>query len=183
MSTATLAPTGTWKIDPAHTRVGFSVKHMGISTARGEFESFDGTLEIGDDLTTSRVLGTVDVASVNTKEAARDEHLRSADFFDAEHHPQITFASTAIEPAGDDRVTITGELTIRGVTNVETFEAEIHGTDTDPWGGERVGLEVRGEISRAAYGIRFNQALGSGNALVGDRVRIALDIEAVKVPA
>jgi polyisoprenoid-binding protein YceI len=180
MSTATIAPTGTWTVDASHSKVGFAVKHLGIATVRGEFKEFEGTFEIGDDLSSSRAYGTVKTASVDTNEQARDEHLRSADFFDAETNGDITFASTAIEQVDDETLRITGDLTINGVTKSEVFEAEIQGTETDPWGNERVGFEVTGQVSRGDYGMKFNQILGSGNSLVGDKVKIVLDISAVK---
>ena len=180
MSTATLAPTGTWTVDAAHSKVGFAVKHLGIATVRGEFKEFEGTLEIGDDLTSSRAYGKVKTASIDTGEPSRDDHLRSADFFDAENHPEITFESTAIEQLDEDVLKITGNLTIRGITREETFHAEIQGTETDPWGNDRVGLEITGQINRADYDMRFNQVLGSGNTLVSDKVKLAIDVSAVK---
>ena len=171
-STSTVVPTGTWTVDPAHSKVGFAVKHMGIATVRGEFSEFEGTLEIAEDLSTAKAYGTVKVQSVDTSEAQRDEHLRSPDFFHAEEHPELTFTSTKIEPVDDETFKITGDLTIHGVTNPITLTAEVNGTDTDPWGNERVGLEVTGDLSRGDYGMKFNQALGSGNMLVADKVKL-----------
>jgi polyisoprenoid-binding protein YceI len=181
MSTATIAPTGTWNVDASHSKVGFAVKHLGIATVRGEFTEFEGTFEIGEDLASSRASGKVKVTSVDTNEPARDEHLRTADFFNAETNPEITFESTAIEPLDDEELRVTGNLTINGVTREETFHAELQGTETDPWGNDRIGLEVSGQISRGDYGMKFNQVLGSGNSLVGDKVKIAIDVSAVKV--
>ena len=180
MSTATIAPTGTWTVDASHSKVGFAVKHMGIATVRGEFKEFEGVFEIGEDLSQSRTYGRVKASSVDTNEPGRDEHLRSADFFNAETNGDLVFESTAIEPVDDETLRVTGNLTINGVTREETFHAELQGTDIDPWGNERVGLEVTGQISRGAYGMKFNQVLGSGNSLVGDKVKISLDISAVK---
>jgi polyisoprenoid-binding protein YceI len=179
-TTATVIPTGTWKVDPAHSKVGFAVKHMGIATVRGEFTEFDGTLEIGDDLSAATAHGTVNAASVDTNEPQRDGHLRSADFFDVERFPELKFESTGVEQLDADTFRITGKLTIHGVTNEIVLHAEVDGTDTDPWGNERVGLEVMGELSRGDYGMKFNQALGSGNMLVADKIKLALDISAVK---
>lgn len=176
----TLIPAGTWNVDTAHSKVGFAVKHMGIATVRGEFTEFDGSLEIGEDLTASKIRGSVKTASVDTNESQRDDHLRSADFFDAEAHPELTFESTSIEADGDDEYRIVGELTIHGVTKEIELEAEINGFDTDPHGNEKVGLEVTGKLSRADYDMTFNQALGSGNMLVGDKVKLILDISAAK---
>lgn len=180
MSTATIAPTGTWTVDASHSKVGFAVKHLGIATVRGEFKQFEGAFEIGELLSTSRVYGVVEAASVDTNEPARDEHLRSADFFGAETNGDITFQSTAIEQIDDGTLRVTGDLTINAITRSEVFHAEIQGTETDPWGNERVGFEVNGQISRGDYGMKFNQVLGSGNSLVGDKVKITLDISAVK---
>jgi polyisoprenoid-binding protein YceI len=180
MSTATASHVGTWNIDATHSNVTFQVKHLGIATVRGEFTEFEGTLELGEDLTTSKAYGTVKTASVDTNEAARDEHLRSPDFFHAEEHPELTFQSTEIKRVDDEELEITGDLTIHGVTNPVTFTAEITGTETDPWGNDRVGLEVNGKIDRSDFEMRFNQALGSGNVMVSDKVKISLDISAVK---
>ena len=180
MTTATATPVGTWNIDPSHSNVNFHVKHLGIATVRGAFNDFEGTLELAEDLASSKAYGTVQVASVDTNEDARDEHLRSADFFDAENHPQLTFQSTEIKQVDDDELEITGDLTIHGVTKPVTFQAEITGTEVDPWGNDRVGLEVNGKIDRSDFEMRFNQALGSGNVMVSDKVKISLDISAVK---
>lgn len=179
-STTTVIPTGTWSVDPAHSAVGFGVKHMGIATVRGEFTEFEGTLEIGEDQTGARAFGTVRVESINTGEAQRDDHLRSPDFFDALQYPEIRFESENIEALDDEEFRITGQLTIHGVTKEIVLHAEVQGTDVDPWGNERVGLEVTGQLSRGDYGMEFNQMLGSGNMLVGDKVKLALDISAVK---
>ena len=179
-TTATIAPTGTWTVDKSHSKVGFAVKHLGIATVRGEFRDFEGTFEIGEDLESSRAYGTVKAASVDTNEPGRDEHLRSADFFDAETNGDLTFQSTAIEQLDEETLRITGDLTINGITRSEVFHAALQGTETDPWGNERVGFEVTGQISRGDYGMKFNQVLGSGNSLVGDKVKLALDISAVK---
>jgi polyisoprenoid-binding protein YceI len=175
--TSTVVPTGTWTVDPAHSKVGFAVKHMGIATVRGVFGEFSGSLEVGDGIT---AYGSVATASVDTNEPQRDDHLRSPDFFHAEEHPELTFRSTQIEPDGDDEFTITGDLTIHGVTREVQLHAEVQGVDTDPWGNERVGLEITGQINRGDFGMTFNQALGSGNLLVSDKVKLALDISAVK---
>jgi polyisoprenoid-binding protein YceI len=186
MSTTTITtavPTGTWSVDPSHSRVEFQVKHLGIASVRGHFASFEGTLEVGDDLSSARAYGTVDVASVDTNEEKRDAHLRSADFFDAEQHSQIRFVSTEIVPVDDETFEISGDVTLHGVTRPITLKAEVTGTEQDPWGNERVGLEVTGQLDRGEFGMTFNQALGSGNVLVSDRVKLRLDISAVKQSA
>lgn len=184
MSTTTpVIPTGTWTVDPTHSKVGFAVKHMGIATVRGEFTEFEGTLEVGDDVSTAKAYGSVKTASVDTNEPQRDGHLRSPDFFDAEQYPELRFESTSVEQLDEDEFRITGQLTIHGVTNEIVLHAEVQGTDVDPWGNERVGLEVTGQLSRGDYEMKFNQALGSGNMLVADKVKVALDISAVKKSA
>ena len=174
----TPVPTGTWSVDPAHTTVGFSVKHLGIASVRGRFEQFEGTLEVGGD--SARAYGTAQATSINTNDAGRDEHLRSADFFGAEANPELRFESTEIRTVDEDTFEIEGELSMNGVTNPVTLTAEVQGTETDPWGNERVGLEVTGQLNRGDWNMTFNQALGSGNLLVGEKVKLNLDISAVK---
>jgi polyisoprenoid-binding protein YceI len=176
----TAVPTGTYTIDPAHSRVEFAVRHLGIATVRGHFSGFEGTLELAEDPSASRAFGSIEVASVDTQEPQRDEHLRSADFFDAERFPQITFDSNQIRRRDEDSLEIDGELTLHGVTRAITLDVELQGTETDPWGNERIGLEARGQLSRSDYGMTFNQVLGSGNVLVSDRVKLIIEISAVK---
>jgi polyisoprenoid-binding protein YceI len=182
MSATTLTtaiPTGTWNVDPSHSQVGFAVKHMGIATVRGEFHEFQGTLTIGEDGSASAG-GTVKATSVDTGEPQRDDHLRSPDFFDTATYPQLSFESSSVEPIAEDTFRIEGELTIHGVTKTVELEAIVDGTDVDPIGNERVGLEVVGQISRGEFDMKFNQALGSGNMLVADKVKLTLDLSAVK---
>ncbi len=179
-ATATLIPTGTWAVDPAHSTVGFSVKHLGIATVRGRFEQFEGTLEVGDDLSAARAYGTAQAGSINTDEPARDEHLRSADFFGADVNPELRFESTEIRPLDEDTFEIEGDLSMNGVTKPVKLTAVVLGTETDPWGNERVGIEVTGQLKRGDWNMTFNQALGSGNLLVGEKVTLSLDISAVK---
>ena len=181
-STASATPvlTGTWAIDPAHTTVGFAVKHLGIATVRGKFEEFEGTLELGEDVSSARAYGTVQAASINTNEGTRDEHLRSADFFGVEANPELRFESTAIHPVDEETFKIEGDLTMNGVTNPITLTAEVVGTEIDSWDNQRVGLEVTGQLNRGDWDMTFNQALGSGNVLVSDKIKLSLDISAVK---
>jgi polyisoprenoid-binding protein YceI len=176
----TLVPAGTWSVDPIHSTVGFSVKHLGIATVRGKFEDFEGTLEIGEGDESARAHGTVQGVSINTGDAGRDEHLRSADFFGVEQNPELGFESTGIEQVDEDTFEIAGDLTMNGVTKSITLTAEVQGEETDPWGNERVALEVTGQLNRGDWNMTFNQALGSGNLLVGEKVKLALDIAAVK---
>lgn len=179
-ATTVSIPTGTWAVDPSHSSVEFRVKHLGISTVRGAFREFEGTIEIGDDLTSAEARGTIKAASLDTNEPKRDDHLRSVDFFDVDNHPDITFHSTAIKPIDEDTFEVTGDLTMHGVTKPITLTAEASGTEQDPWGNERVGLEAIAYINRGDWDMKFNQALGSGNMMVSDKVRITLDISAVK---
>jgi polyisoprenoid-binding protein YceI len=153
---------------------------MGLATVRGVFTEFDGLIEIGQDLSTAKAYGTVNVDSLDTSQPERDEHLRSPDFFDVAQYPELRFESTAITALDEQTFRITGRLTIHGITHEIVLHAEIQGADIDPWGNERVGLEVTGQLSRADYGMRFNQTLVSGNLLVGDKVSVALDISAIR---
>jgi polyisoprenoid-binding protein YceI len=178
--TRTGIPTGTWTVDPVHSKVGFAVKHMGVSTVRGEFRDFEGTIEIGEDLESSRIHGAVRAASVDTGQEQRDEHLRSPDFFDAGNHPELRFESQRIEVEDDETLRISGELTMNGVTRELELEAELVGAGLGAGDEERLGFEVTGRLSRRDYNMKFNAALGSGNAVVSDKVRLALDIAAVK---
>ncbi len=175
--TETTLPTGTWKVDPVHSSVEFQVKHLGIATVKGQFKEFEGTVEVGPD--GASAYGTVQTASVDTREPQRDEHLRSADFFEVDTHPTIDFRSSAIRAAGEE-LEIDGELTIHGITRPITLRAEIEGTETDLQGNERVGLSASAQINRSDYGMKFNAALGSGNVVVSDKVKILVDISAVK---
>ena len=178
-SAATIAPTGVWRVDPAHSTVGFSLKHMMIATVRGRFRDFEGTLEV-DEAGNARAYGTIQAASIDTGEPTRDQHLRSADFFEGDAHPEIRFETTAIEPLGDDRFRVVGELEIKGVRREVELEATVHGAGRDPWGDERVALEVRGDLNRKEFGLTWNQPLETGGVLVGDRVTLELDLSLVK---
>jgi len=172
-------PTGTWTVDPAHSSIEFRVKHMMISTVRGRFGEFKGTIEAAPDYHDSKVRGTIEAASIDTNEPGRDEHLRSADFFDVEQHPQIVFESTGIEHLEKGNFRVEGRLTMHGETHPAQFEVTVHGVTRDPQGQDRVGLEVRGTLSRGEFGLRWQQALETGGVLVGDEVRVVADIAAV----
>lgn len=171
-------PTGNWKVDKAHTRVGFAVKSMGVATVRGEFREFDGALEVGDELGDARAYGRVDAASVDTNLPRRDKHLRSTDFLSAERHPELTFRSKAIKQVDEDTLRVIGDLSINGVTSEVELTAELGGIETGPEGEERLGLAVTGQVSRKAFAMTFLGALGS--AVVADEVKIAIDAAAVK---
>lgn len=173
-------PTGTWTVDPIHSSVGFEVKHMMISTVRGHFKQYEGTLEAAEDYHDSRVWGSVQVASIDTNNPDRDEHLRGPDFFDAERWPSITFESTAIEHVEAGSYRVTGDLTIKGVTREIQVEANVEGAAVDPWGKDRVGVAVRGSIDRTEFGLTWQQALVGGGLLVGEQVALRIDISAVR---
>ena len=172
-------PTGTWTVDRSHSSVEFRVKHMMISTVRGHFGEFDGTIVAAPAYHDSKVRGTIQAASIDTNEPNRDEHLRSADFFDVEHHPTIDFESTRIEHAGRGDYRVTGDLTMHGETHPVTLDVTVHGVTRDTQGFDRVGLEARGTISRSEFGLRWQQALETGGVLVGDEIRISADVSAV----
>ena len=164
---------GTWTIDPSHSEVGFTVRHL-VSKVRGQFETFEGTLTTGETLEETRANASVDLNSVNTRDAGRDGHLRSADFFDVEKSGPMTFRSTSF-----DGSTAVGELTIKGVTKQVELDVEFLGTDTDPYGNTKIGFEASTEINRKDFGVSFNGVVDGGKVLVGDKVQIHLAIEAV----
>ncbi|HEY9900369.1 MAG TPA: YceI family protein [Pantanalinema sp.] len=169
-----------WQIDASHSHVGFSVKHMMVSTVKGQFKTYSGSLVIDEkDLTKSVISGQIEVASIDTRDSGRDDHLRSADFFDVANHPLITFASKRIEGKGGNAYRVTGDLTIRGVTQEVVLDAEYHGLAKDPWGGTRTGFTVSGTVNRKDYGLVWNAALETGGVLVGEKIKLELEIEAV----
>jgi polyisoprenoid-binding protein YceI len=170
--------TGTWVIDPTHSEVGFSVRHLMVSKVKGSFKTFEGAITIGEDQLDSRVEARIDTFSVDTRDENRDNHLRSSDFFEVENYPYITFVSTSVRPHGHDYV-VTGDLTIRGVTRSVELELEFNGVTPDPWGGTRSGFSATTEISRGDFGISFNMPIDGGGVVVGDKIKISLEIEAV----
>ena len=174
-------PSGTWTVDPAHSSVGFEVRHMMIATVRGQFREFEGTIMAAEDLAESRVAGKANVASIDTGQVDRDAHLRSADFFDAEHYPDITFQSTRIEHVEGGMFRVVGDLTIRDQTHEIALATLVQGAGEDPWGNERVGLQARAVIKRTDFGLTWQQRLAGGGVLVGDQVTIVLDVSAVRV--
>jgi polyisoprenoid-binding protein YceI len=179
-STKTIAPT-TWKIDAAHSHIEFAVKHMMISTVKGRFTDVTGTITaVDDDPAASVVDISIATASIDTREPQRDAHLRSTDFFDAEKYPAITFKSTRVEDIRGDRFRLVGNLTIHGVTGEVALDVTSEGRGTDPWGGERAGYSAKTSIKRSDYGLRWNQALETGGVLVGDEVKIHIDLELIK---
>ena len=172
---------GTWTLDPTHSEVGFSVRHLMISKVRGTFENFDVTVVTAENPLDSTVEATIDVASVNTKLEARDAHLRASDFFLAEEYPTITFRSTSI--AGEpDSFTVTGDLTMRGVTRPVTLAGEFGGVMTDGYGNVKAGATLTTTINRHDFGVSWNAALEAGGATLGDDVTITLDIQLALQP-
>src|SRR4051794_26933807 len=184
MSVQTAAPAVTrWKVDAAHTLAEFSAKHLMITTVKGRFGSIEGDLIIdAADLGNSTVTLSIDTASLNTGDVNRDGHLRSADFFDVERFPAITFRSTRIEPRGDDAYRVSGDLTIRGVTQPVTLDVELDGEAQDPWGGTRRSYTAEAKLNRKDFGLTWNVALESGGVLVGEQVKVAVHLQAVLQP-
>lgn len=173
----------TYQIDTSHSTIDFSIRHLMLAKVRGRFTEFSGTLELDEaDLTRSTVKAEIKAASITTANDQRDTHLRSPDFFDVEQYPLITFESQQIEQRGDDLV-MTGMLSIRGVTNAITLEVENLGTAVDPWGNQRVAFSARGSLDRKQFGLNWNQVLEAGGFLVGDKVEITLDVQAVRAAA
>jgi len=168
-----------WNVDASHTNVSFSVKHMMVSKVKGSFGQVEGTIEGNpEDLTGAKIQFNIDVASINTNSEDRDNHLRSADFFETEVHPQMAFVSTDIVKKDDDEYNLTGDITIKGVTKKITFKAEYEGKGKNPWGVDVVAFEVKGKISRKEFGLTWNQALEAGGVLVGDDIKISIDLQA-----
>ena len=168
-----------WNIDKAHTNVGFTVKHMMVSKVRGKFNDFEGTIK-GDptDLTNCEIEFKINVDSIDTSNEDRDNHLRSADFFDVENYPEMTFTSTKIVQTDDDEYEITGDLTMKGVTKEVTLEAEFEGKGVNPWGQEVVGFSVEGKVNRKDFGLTWNQTLETGGVLVSETIKIVIELEA-----
>ncbi len=169
----------TWHVDASHTSVGFSVRHMMVSKVKGSFSGVEGTIEGNpEELTSANIQFKIDVPTIHTNNEDRDNHLRSADFFDAEAYPHITFVSTNIVKTGENQYDLTGDMTIKGITDKVTFQAEYEGSGKNPWGVDVVGFEAKGKISRAAFGLTWNQALETGGVLVGDDITINIDLQA-----
>ena len=180
MATITLEaiPTGTYNVDPAHSSVGFEVRHMGIATVRGKFGEFAGTVDATTDA--PKLSGTVQVASVDTGDQQRDAHLTSAEFFDTDNHPQISFHSTAGEPISDGKIRLNGEITIKGISKPIELTGVVAEGGTDPWGNERIGLELESVIDRREFDLKWNQTLPNGGLLVANEVKLLVSVSAVK---
>jgi polyisoprenoid-binding protein YceI len=173
---------GTWDIDPAHSEVGFSVRHMMVSKVRGRFGAFEGQITTGEDHLASSVSATVDLASIDTNEETRDNHLRSPDFLDVDNYKTMSFTSTAVKPEGEGYL-VEGELSLHGVTRPVTLDLEPNGFGPDAFGGTRAGFSATTEINRKDFGITFQMPLDGGGVVVGDKIQITLEIEAVLRPA
>lgn len=172
-------PTGTWNIDPAHSEVAFVIRHL-MTKVRGSFTEFSGSLEIAENVTESKATVEIQIKSIDTRNSDRDAHIRSAEILDLDNHPAMTFVTNGVRENGSDKYFLDGTLTIRDVTRPITLDLEFNGTDTDPWGGTRVGFSATTSISRKEYGIEFNIPLGGDKALLGDNVDVQLEVQAVK---
>ncbi|MBC8070304.1 MAG: YceI family protein [Deltaproteobacteria bacterium] len=171
----------TWNIDPVHSHVGFGVRHLMVSKVRGRFEQWGGAFGFDeDDPSKTKLDITIEAASIETKDAQRDTHLRSADFLDAATHPQLHFVSTEVETVDDQNFNMKGNLTIRGVTHPVTLKVEYAGRSKDPWGGERAGFSATTSISRKEWGLVWNAALETGGVVVGDKVDLEIEVELIR---
>ncbi|HET7744327.1 MAG TPA: YceI family protein [Gaiellaceae bacterium] len=175
-TSATVIPAGTWSIDPTHSTVEFVVKHLGLATVKGRAVDVGGTIEGGE---TPSIEGTVSVAGITTHDETRDGHLRSPDFFDAERYPELRFASTSIELV-DDELVVTGEMTIKGITKPVELRGTFVGSGSDPWGNERIGVDLAGTIDRTEFGVDWNAPLPGGGFLLPDDVALYASFSAVK---
>ena len=181
VSEATTIPgyvAGTWVIDPVHSEVGFSVRHLMVSKVRGRFEKFEGQIVTGDDILDTTATLEVDLNSINTGNADRDNDLRSANYFEADKYPTMTYRATGLRADGGGYVA-DGELTVKDVTNPVSLQVEFHGISPDPWGGTRAGLSATGEINRKDFGVTFDMPMEGGGLVVGDKIQINLEIEAI----
>ena len=170
---------GTYAIDASHSAVEFVVRHLGLAKVRGRFGAFAGEIDIAERPEDSSVTVTVEVESIDTREPNRDEHLRNNDFFDAPNHPTIAFASTSITGSGTNWK-VTGDLTLKGTTKPITLDVSFEGAGADPWGGSRIAFSASTEIDRENWGVNWNQALETGGFVVGKKVKLELEVEAVK---
>ena len=185
MSTVTapnVTATTTWNIDPVHSNAQFKVKHMMVSNVKGEFTAVTGKLELNDaDITKSKVEASIDAATINTREAQRDAHLKSADFLDVDKFPVLTFTSTRVSKEGRLELAVEGDLSIHGVTRKVVFDVEgLSAPTKDPWGGTRIGLSATTRINRKDFGLIWNASLDAGGVVVGEEITITLDVEFIK---
>lgn len=176
----TLPNPGTFTLDPSHSVVGFSVRHMMIAKVHGRFSDVAGQLEVAEDPLDSELSVEVQVGSVDTRDDTRDGHLKSADFFDVDTYPTFTFTSTSLKAVGKDQFTVEGDLTIHGVTKRISLDATYNGVGQDPWGNQRIGIAATGEVDREDFGLTWNQALETGGVLVGKAAKIEIEAEFVR---
>jgi polyisoprenoid-binding protein YceI len=175
-----LPPPGAWSLDPAHSSVGASAQHLGISSVHGRFTDFGGRIQIAEDVERSRVDAVISAASVDTGNGLRDKHLRSPDFLDVERFPEITYKSAALTPAGPDRWTVHGELSLHGVVRAVDLDLRYLGTGPDPWGGVRAAFHATAELHREDFAMNYNQVVQAGISAIGTTLRVELDIQAVQ---
>ncbi|CAN5517039.1 YceI family protein [soil metagenome] len=179
MSTSTDTALQTYSVDPSHSQVGFTARHMGFSKVRGSFSAFDATIQMeGDDLSTLAAEATIETASITTNDEKRDAHLKSDDFFSADQYAQIAFKSREVSNVSGDSFTLLGDLTIRDKTVQVELDGTFLGTGTDPWGGQRIAFEAEGKISRKDFGLTWNQVLETGGVLVSDQIVLVLEVQA-----
>jgi polyisoprenoid-binding protein YceI len=171
-------PTGVYTVDPSHSHVGFEVRHMGIATVRGRFGTFEGTIDASGDAPVLQ--GAVETATIDTGDSNRDGHLQGPEFFDAAQHPKITFRSTATEAGPAGSITLTGDITIKGTTKPIELAGQLAENGQDPWGNERIGLELTAAIDRREFDLTWNQTLPNGNLLVANEVKLLVSVSAVK---
>ena len=171
---------GVYGFDPAHTQIGFVVRHMMVAKVRGRFTKYDGRVVIADDPSASTVEVTIEAAGIDTREETRDNHLRSPDFFDAENFPNLTYASTKVAHAGKNKWTVDGDLTIHGVTRSVTLDVEFEGGAKDPYGNVKIGFSAEGEIDREDFGLQWNVALEAGGWMVGKTIKLEIEAELIK---
>jgi polyisoprenoid-binding protein YceI len=179
MSSISELTPGTWNVDVSHSSVGFVARHLMVTKVRGRFTDFAGTITVGEDPLQSKVEATVQMLSVTTGDDGRDGHLKTNDFFDIEKYPTMKFVSTGIKANGSD-YTLTGDLTVKDVTKPVSFDLEFDGVATDPWNNTKAGFTAETEINRKDFGVDWNVALEAGGVLVGEKVKITLDIQATK---
>ncbi|MCQ6561472.1 YceI family protein [Paenibacillus mendelii] len=170
-----------WSVDPTHSSIDFSVKHMMIAKVKGTFHTFEAQIEADpEDLTSASIRFSIDLSSIDTRNADRDAHLRSADFFDVEANPKMTFEATRITKSGDGEYEVTGDFTLHGITRPEKFAVSFEGAGKDPWGNAKAGFSAVGSLKRSDYGLTYNAVLETGGVLIGDEVKISIEIEALQ---
>jgi len=170
-----------WAIDPTHSEIGFKVKHMMFTNVSGKFDQYDGSFETqDDDFTNAAITFSADINSIDTRNADRDNHLKSGDFFDAENHPKLTFTGKSFTKLNDSNYELAGDLSIKGVSKEVNLPVEFSGLMKDPWGNTKVGLNIEGKINRKDWGLNWNSALETGGVLVGEEVKLVIDLQLVK---